>query len=125
MRIKRLILSGSILLLLGGVFSVATPKVFAQDVGDNPNFYTSLYDVVSTSRNYDNGQGGIQKFLQKIPGFGGGSLDINAGAQTLSDFIVEIIVKLIIPIFVFVGILLAILGFFKIMTNDTSEELKK
>ncbi len=47
------------------------------------------------------------------------------GAQGISDFVVKLITKVIIPILALLGIVFAIIGFFKIMATSDEEELKK
>lgn len=112
--IKKLFLRTATLVLLN---TCITPT-YASDVAWNPNFYTALYDVVSTDRNILGTQWwGIRDFLQKITT---GEL----GAQGISDMIVNLIVNALIPILAIVGIVLAILWFIKLMTATEEAELK-
>lgn len=101
------------------VGSIGAPLTYASDaVAGNPNFYTALYDVVSTDWNILGTQGGwIRDFLQKIST---GEL----WAQGLSDFLVNLIIKVVIPILALAWIVLAIIGFFKLMGSTDEEELK-
>jgi hypothetical protein len=100
MMIKKFLL-GCVLSLCIRTFSPSL--VSASDASGNPNFYTALYDVVSTDWNILGTQGGgVRDFLQKIST---GEL----GAEGLSDMLVNIIVKAVIPILALVGIILAVI----------------
>jgi hypothetical protein len=60
----------------------------------------------------------VKNFLQKF------AADPQGGAQSLSDFIVKVI-EALIPLLAMVGIILALIGFYKIMISEDAAELKK
>lgn len=110
-----------LLLVIASCFclgSFITPVTYASDVSGNPNFYTALFDVVSTDRNILGTQwGGIRDFLQKI----------NTGqlwAEGFSEIITNLLTKVLIPILAIAGIVLALVGFFKLMSSTDEAELK-
>jgi hypothetical protein len=95
-------------------------SVSAQWVEGNPNFYTALEDSVTTDYSIRWPRWwGIKDFLQEI--VTGKWL----WAQNISDFIVKLITRVVIPVLVLVGIVYAIIWFYKLMSSDDPDELKK
>lgn len=115
--IKKIFLSLLTCILIWSIGSSTTYA--ALEVDNNPNFYTALYDVVSTDRNILGTQWGwVRDFLQRI---NSGQL----GAEWISDFVVNLVVKVVIPVFALVWIIYAIIWFFRLMSSTEEEELKK
>lgn len=112
--IKKILLSVLVFIFLG---SACAPVTYASAAEGNPNFYTALFDVVSTDWNITWPGGGVRGFLQDITS---GQL----GAEGFSDFIVNLITKVAIPILALAGIVLAIVWFFKLMSSTDEAELK-
>lgn len=108
----------SILVLLSARYTLSLPlPTVASDIWENPNYYSALADVVNTDYNFLN-LGGVWSFLQKIK-------TGNLWAQGIVETVVELIIFVFIPIMAFIGIVYAIIGFFKIMGAPNDEELKK
>lgn len=100
------------------LWSAVAPITYASDVSGNPNFYTALFDVVSTDRNILGTQGGwVRDFLQKISSG-------QVWAEWFSDLIVNLFVKVVIPILAIAWIVLALVGFFKLMWSTDEAQLK-
>ena len=113
--------------MLLGVGFLFTSSVYAQQgnfkaAKGNPNFRTALEDAVTTNHAWSNfidkAQWWVKNFLQKF------AADPQGGAQSLSDFIVKVI-EALIPLLAMVGIILALIGFYKIMISEDAAELKK
>ena len=110
----------TLIVIVSSVFSI--PEVSAQTAAKakgNPNFRTMLQDVVTTNEggsNFQGKSGGIKQYFQE--------LTTQPGGEGISDFIVDLIAKILVPIFVLVGIFFAILGFFKLMASTDEKELQ-
>jgi Type IV secretion system pilin len=116
--IKKIVLFSAVLFIVSWIFTFQ--HVSAQSVKDNTNFYTALEDSVTTDYSIRWPKWWwIKDFLQEIVTGKG------LWAQNISDFIVKLITKIIIPILVLVWIVYAIIWFYKLMTSDDSEELAK
>ena len=48
----------------------------------------------------------------------------SGGPGQIRDFILEVTVKMVIPLFIFAGIVVAIVGFYKLMMSDKSEDIQ-
>lgn len=116
--LKKIILLGILFLVISWVF--VTQHVSAANwVENNTNFYTALEDSLKTDYSIRWPRWwGIKDFLQEI--VTGKWL----WAQNISDFVVKLITRVIIPILVLVWIVYAIIWFYKLMSSDDADELK-
>lgn len=116
--IKKIVSLSLLLLVMSWIFTFQN-VLAADSVENNTNFYTALKESVTTDYSIKWPKWwGISDFLQEIVTGKG------LWAENISDFIVKLITKIVIPILVLVWIVYAIIGFYKLMTSDDSEELK-
>lgn len=118
--IKKIVSLSLLLLVMSWIFTFQN-VLAANSVENNTNFYTALKESVTTDYSIKWPKWwGISDFLQEI--ITGKGL---WAQNNISDFIVKLITKIIIPILVLVWIVYAIIWFYKLMSSDDSEELRK
>lgn len=82
-----------------------------------PNYIGILEKIMGNSPSADQEINLSQK-IQEI-----GSID-KSGGEEIRDFLAYVAIKIMIPIFVFAGIIIAIIGFYKLFAS-TSDETQK